>query len=151
MSGPDAAALDRTRSAVLNVLIVAALGIALSGGALRQRDPAGTPFSPVRVRGPAQVALAALFAASVAARRIIASRTALRDPARRASRLYRGHVVAAVVGALAVPLGFAYGWEAEPDLRAIAPFWVAALALGILAIPRASGLDDLDDPREPLP
>ncbi len=150
MRGPDAAALDRARSAVLNVLILAALGIVISGWALRRRDPAATPVSPLRARGPAQVALAVLFAASVAARRTLASRTALRDTGRRASRLYRGHVVAAVLGAMAIPLGFAYGWEAEPDLRAIAPFWVAALALGILAIPRASGLDDLDDPREPL-
>ena len=39
---------------------------------------------------------------------------------------------------------FAYAYAARPRLDAIAPFWVAALALGILATPRGYELDGLD-------
>lgn len=147
----DAEALARSRSAVLNVLLAVGLGIAASGAALGRRDPADAPIPPSRARGPAQVALLGLVGVSVAARRLISSRTALRDPLRRASRLFWGPLAAAIVGAIAIPLGFAYGWASEPLLSAVAPFWVAALALGALAIPRASMLDGLDDdtPGEP--
>ena len=48
--------------------------------------------------------------------------------------------------ALAVPLGLAYGWFVRPRLDAVGPFWVAALALGFLALPRAHELDGFDDP-----
>jgi hypothetical protein len=39
-----------------------------------------------------------------------------------------------------------YGWIVRPRLDAVAPFWVAALALGFLALPRAAELDGFDAP-----
>jgi hypothetical protein len=55
-------------------------------------------------------------------------------------------VAAAAVGALAVPLGLVYGWTVRPRLDAVAPFWVAALALGFLALPRVHELEGFDAP-----
>jgi hypothetical protein len=51
-----------------------------------------------------------------------------------------------LIAALAVPLGFVYGYAIDPTLPAVAPFWVAALTLGFLSLPRRSILDDFDDP-----
>ncbi len=79
-------------------------------------------------------------------RRIGTRRSALRDPASRASRFYRAHVAAAVMGSLAVPLGLVHGWAVRPQLEAVAPYWVAALALGFLALPRAHELEGFDEP-----
>ncbi len=79
-------------------------------------------------------------------RRIGTRRSALRAPASRASRFYRAHVAAALMGSLAVPLGLLHGWAVRPQLEAVAPYWVAALALGFLALPRAHELEGFDDP-----
>ncbi len=68
-------------------------------------------------------------------RRFGAGRSRLRDPGRRASRFYQAHLTSAVVGSLAIVLGLCYGWWVRPRLDAVSPFWVAALALGILALP----------------
>ena len=43
-------------------------------------------------------------------------------------------------------VGFAHGWLVDPRLEALAPFWVAALGLGFLALPRGHELDDFDEP-----
>ena len=55
-----------------------------------------------------------------------------------------------------MPLGLAYGWLVRPRLDAVGPFWVAALTLGFLALPRARQFEDLDldlesRPRRPRP
>jgi hypothetical protein len=42
-----------------------------------------------------------------------------------------------------VPIGFAYAYAVRPTLDAVAPFWVAGLALGFLALPRAAELEGL--------
>jgi len=76
--------------------------------------------------------------------RVGSNRDALRDPIARAGRFTRSRVTASAVAALAIPLGFAYGWFADPRLEALAPFWVAALGMGFLAIPRGHELDGLD-------
>jgi hypothetical protein len=34
----------------------------------------------------------------------------------------------------------------RPRLDGVAPFWVAALALGVLALPRSVALEGLDEP-----
>jgi hypothetical protein len=73
---------------------------------------------------------------SVVCRRLMGSRARLKEPATRASRFLWSHLVGALVAALAVPLGLAHGWLIAPDLELIVPFWVAALALGFLALPR---------------
>jgi hypothetical protein len=150
-----AACLDRTRSAVLNVLVVAGIGIALSGLALSRRDRGALLWPPLPAQRGAHVALFGVIAASFLLRRAMAGRSALRDPDRRCDRFFWAHVVSAVVGALAIPLGFAYGWAIGPRLDAVAPFWVAALALGLLALPRAHELEGFEEPmiprKEPRP
>jgi hypothetical protein len=57
-------------------------------------------------------------------------------------------VLAASLAALAVPLGLLSGWIDRPRLDVVGPFWVVALALGFLALPRAHELEDF---AEPLP
>lgn len=140
------AALERTRSAVLNVLVVAGMAIAVGGLLLRWRDQWGVD----RIYDPVGVwltrALVGLMVASVLIRRFVCGRDSLRDPARRLARFYRGHVVSALLGASAVLLGVAEGWFVRPRLEAVAPFWVAGLALGALSFPRASVLQGFDAP-----
>src|SRR3954451_22445400 len=129
--GPAASAcLGRTRSAVLNILVAVGVGIAASGLLLRWRDRGALFRAPDGIRQAMLGALLALVVASYLGRRILGRRSTLRDPARRAARFYRAHVVSAALGALAVPLGLVYGWMVRPRLDGVAPFWVAALALG---------------------
>ncbi len=145
-----AVCLERTRSAVLNVLIVAGTGIAISGWVLRWRDRWALSRVP---EGVGRVMLAGLFVLAVASyvvRRSVSGRGMLRDPARRLSRFYRGHVASAGLAALAVPLGLAYGWLVRPRLDAVGPFWVAALAFGFLALPRAYLLEGIEPDGGPV-
>jgi hypothetical protein len=140
------ACLERTRSAVLNVLVIVGGGIAASGWILGRHDPdAALPWGTLQTRQLALGSLVGLVAASYATLRVIAGREALHDPKKRASRFFRGRVAASMIGAVAIPLGFAYGWYVDSHLQAIAPFWVAALALGLLAMPRGGELDDFDE------
>jgi hypothetical protein len=140
------ACLERTRSAVLNVLVIVGGGIAASGWVLGRHDPdAALPWGLTATRRASTIALVALIALSYLILRIGSGRQALRDPSRRASRFFRSRVVAAGVAALAIPLGFAHGWFVDPRLESLAPYWVAALGLGFLALPRGPELDDFDD------
>jgi hypothetical protein len=145
----EAACLERTRSAVLNVLVAVGVGIAASGLLLRWRARAMPPEAPDLVRQGLMIGLLAVTVASYVLRRVLAGRPALRDPAGRCAKFYRGHVIAAAVGGLAIPLGLLYGWLVRPRLDAVAPFWVAALALGFLALPRAYELEEFDEPMTP--
>ena len=52
---------------------------------------------------------------------------------------------------MAIPLGLIYGWFVRPTLDAVAPFWIAGLAIGFLSLPRAAELDDFEEPIPPLP
>ena len=140
------AGLERTRSAVLNVLVAVGLGIGLSGWALARRAPVFAPLPVWIAQRAAYLMLLILFLSSLAIRRIFASRHALRDPAGRGSRIYRAHVASAAVGALAVPLGFAFAWTFWPELEGVGPFWVVALATGVLAMPREAEVAGLDPP-----
>jgi hypothetical protein len=149
MTGPptaDEACLERTRTAVLNVLMAASAGIAASALALRWRDRAAIWRGPEGIRQALLAVLLILVAASAWARRWGAARTRLRDPQLRAGRFFRAHLISAIIASMAVPLGLVYGWFFRPRLDAVSPFWVAAIALGFLALPRASGLADLDEP-----
>lgn len=121
--------LERTRTGVVNTLIAAAAGVAVSGYVLRGREileapPGGT----LRAHRLAMLVLLGLVAVSYATLR--------------ADRSGRGRlrVIAAAVGALAVPLGLAHGWWVDPAPAALAPFWVAALGLGALAFPRGNAV-----------
>jgi hypothetical protein len=141
-----AACLERTRSAVVNVLVAAGTGIAISGLLLRWRDRWAVDLAPASTSRAFTAGLVALMALSYATRRAVAGRGALRDPLRRAGRFYLGHVLSAALAALAVPLGLAHGWLVRPRIDAVAPYWFAALALGSLAFPRAAALEGFDEP-----
>ena len=138
--------LLRTRKSVLNVLVAVALLIALSGGLLRVRAEAGL-VRPARALHDAL--LNSLFGVAVASylvRRGSSRRSDHLPMGRRLRRFYWFHVGAALVAAIGVPLGLAYGWWVDPQLKAVIPFWVVPLALGLLAIPRRAELDDIDPP-----
>ena len=139
--------LVRTRSAVLNVLLFVGAGIAVSGCGLGRHQPGAGPLLGLPVtRQGALAGLLGLIALAYVILRVGSGRELLRDPARRAARFFRARVAVAIVGALAIPLGFAAGWVNDPRLEALAPFWIAALGLGFLAIPRGYELDDFAEP-----
>jgi hypothetical protein len=146
LDSSSAGCLERTRLAVLNVLVVVGLGIAASGFLLRWRDRWAVLRGPEPLRKGLLGTLVAVVVLSYVLRRRLGGREALRDPARRFERLYRSHVLSAGVAALAVPLGLVYGWYIRPRIDAVVPFWIAALALGFLALPRAIELEGFDEP-----
>jgi hypothetical protein len=148
---PNADCLRRTRSTVLNLLVVAGLLIAGSGLVLRRSERGATLWRPQPARRVALTGLVGLAALSTVCRIVGASRTRLKHPATRARRFYGAHVGAALFGVLAVPVGFAYGYAIQPRLEAVLPFWAIALALGFLALPRPEALDGFDQPIPPTP
>lgn len=148
---PAEALLDGTRSLVLNILVGVGAVIALSGLGLRTLDRGATDWPRDAVELTAHGMLVGLVVASFAARRAVGSRSALRPPSTRASRFRRAHALGAALGALAAPLGTAYAFAVRPTLEAVAPFWVAALALGFLSLPRRRELDGFDAPLPPRP
>jgi len=128
----------------LNVLIAVGLCIAVSGGLLRLRI--GAPGLSAS-RALHQQLLAGLMVISVisyATRRILSQRTVHGQEPSRESRFYWSHVLPAIIAALAAPLGLVYGWWVDESVQSIAPFWVVALALGTLALPRARELECFD-------
>jgi len=143
---PAQRCLERTRSAVLNVLMVIAAGIALSGFLLRQRDQNAVKRGPAELGQALLGALFVVVVASYATRRFGASRARLHAPETRADRFYRAHLGSAILGGLATGLGLCYGWWIRPWLDAVSPFWVASLALGFLALPRAELLRGFELP-----
>lgn len=142
--------LVRTRSAVFNVLLAIGFGISASGLLLGRHEAGKPPMAdwPVTTRG-AMVGLLGLIAAAYLILRVGSGREALRDPARRAARFFRARVATAVVAALAIPLGFVAGWINDPRPEVLVPYWVAALGLGFLAVPRGYELDDFDEAMAP--
>ncbi|QEH33884.1 hypothetical protein OJF2_24160 [Aquisphaera giovannonii] len=133
--------LRRTRSAVLNVLIGVALVVAGSGLLLRTRPAGARPDLASKLNQALLAALFVLFAFSTLLRRVLGRRARLDDPRSRWARFYWGHVLPALVGALAAPLGLAHGWLVSPRVETIFPFWLTALLLGILAYPRGYELE----------
>ncbi len=153
--GRDPATIDclvRTRSSVLNVLVFVGAGIAVSGWGLRRRQAGLLPPWNWNIPLTQPRAMSGLFgfiALAYVILRVGSNRDRLRAPDTRAGRFYWSRVAAAIVGACAIPLGFAAGWANDPRLEALAPFWIAALGLGFLAIPRGHELDDFAEPIEP--
>lgn len=145
----NAVTLERTRAAVMNVLVVAGLGIALSGFLLGRRERGTILVPPRDIDRWAYGSLLGLCLLSLLVRRTLGARDRLRDPAHRDARFFRAHVLSAVLGALAIPMGLTYGWLIRPRLGGVGPFWVVALTLGILAFPRGQELADLDRPKSP--
>jgi hypothetical protein len=143
-TGPDLqprACLDRTRSAVLNVLMAVALMIAVSAGMLRawplEKLPAASRVAYQRLAA----LLFVLGVASYASRRVLLRYTAQTESSRRETLFFWSHVVPAIIAALATPLGLYCGWFVDPRLGAVSPFWVVPLALGFLAFPREHELE----------
>ena len=138
--------LERTRSHVLNVLVVVGLSIAVSGWLLRGRAQDWQPWPAKILSDSLYVALIALAAASYIARRISEQRATRAEADRRDHLFYWSHVAPALIAAAAIPLGFAYGWLVAPRLDAVIPFWAVPFALGFLSLPRKSELTDLERP-----
>jgi hypothetical protein len=145
LSPADAATLDRTRSAVMNVLVFVGLGIGLSGFVLGRKERGALLVQPPDIQTWSYGLLLSIFLMSVITRRVLGARDRLRDRQTRSRQFFLAHLVSAGIGALAVPLGFAYGWLIRPRIDGVGPFWVAALVLGVMAYPRAHELHDLDD------
>jgi hypothetical protein len=146
LDAASAACLNRTRSAVLNVLVGVGAVVALSGLVLRGR-PTGALAGPQQALSHAMLlGLFILFVVSTLLRRLLGRQSRLRDPMLRDHRFFLAHILPAVLGALAAPLGLAYGWLISPRLEAILPFWLVALILGSLAYPRTGELEGFDQP-----
>lgn len=149
---PEAAeCLDRTRSAVLNVLVAVGAGIAVSGWTLGRLDRGALLWDPLMARRVSIAVVLALLVTSRLVLRVGSSRTVLRKTSDRYRRFSRAHVLSALIGAAGVPLGFAYAWAVKPRLEDISPYWVVALAVGFLALPRSHELADLDAPLPDTP
>lgn len=93
--------------------------------------------------------LIGLLALAYFTMRFGSSRAALTDPRKRAGRFFRSRVVATAIASLAIPLGFLSGWVSGPDLQTVAPYWIASLGMGFIALPRGHELDDFDEPISP--
>jgi hypothetical protein len=141
------ACLTRTRSAVLNVLVGVGSMIALSGWILRRRAEDAIIPPSRRLHDGLMLALIAVAVASYVARRTWTRRPSASASGGEAARFYWAHVGSALIAALAAPLGLAYGWWVDPRLEGVIPFWVVALALGFLAVPRRGEFQAID----PLP
>ncbi len=145
-SGAGQACLERTRTAVFNVLIAVGFLIAVSGGLLRLRTrddggPASGDLHRELLTG-----LMIIGVVSYATRRILSQKLVGSKSAADESLFYWSHVLPAIIAALAAPLGLVYGWCVDSSVQSIIPFWVVALALGSLALPRVSELECFDRP-----
>jgi len=138
-SRPGQACLERTRTAVLNVLIAVGVCIALSGGLLRFRAEDREASASRNLHQELMASLIVISVISYATRRILSQRTLHGKPAPRESLFYWS-----IIAALAAPLGLVYGWWVDRSVQSVAPFWIAALALGSLALPRARELECFD-------
>lgn len=145
--------LARVRSAVLNVLVLDGLGIAISGWGLSRRDQLGPGSAWIDRIAPSNrtgmLVIGGLIFLAYLLIRVGSGRAALKDPAKRGTRFFRSRVFAAGIASIAIPLGFLAGWASDPSLGTLAPYWIAALGMGFLALPRGHEFDDLDEPTSP--
>lgn len=134
--------LHRARRRVINIMLITALGIAVSGVILRASPTGAFPFPRERTRQLAQLLLFTLALASIWLR--VRLHVHEGEPmTTRADRFVSFRTASSVAAALGVPLGLAYSWAIEPDLAAVAPFWAVALGFNVLAIPRSSQVESL--------
>ena len=143
---PEAECVDRTRSAVLNVMVLDGAGIAVSGWVLGRLDVGALLLNTDLFWRLSMGALFSILLFSRVMLRVGTGRSALKDPTKRGRRFRRAHVLSALIGGLAVPIGFGHGWAVEPSLQAVAPFWIVAIGVGIMALPRSTELEGFDEP-----
>lgn len=147
-----AAFRERARSLVLNVLVLDGLSILATALILRRWAPIATDIDPERL---GTAFFGALFACFVAARVIQLLSSVVRigrtSTEVRGRRYVRGRAGAAAVGWLALPLGLGYGLTVDPSLSGLVPFWVAAMLVGAIALPRERDLEGFDAPPSPEP
>jgi hypothetical protein len=141
--------LERTRSWVLDILVVVGLTILASGLVLRYGRWRPVVADPEGWRRALYGGLIGVVVLSHLTRRIMGARDRLRPPGTRAERFFRSRVAAAGVGWLAAPLGLVYGLTIEPRFESVVLFWAAALVLGILSLPRGVELEDFPEPMTP--
>lgn len=131
----------RTRDAVLNAIVGVAVVIALSGIVLA-RKPVPIPSRETReFARETYAALVGIVLLGYAYRRTYGSATTLREPGGLA-RFRKARLVAIGFATAAAGLGFAHGFYVRPTLNGVAPFWIAALALAALALPKNADLLD---------
>ncbi|WP_165072386.1 hypothetical protein [Paludisphaera rhizosphaerae] len=138
--------LERTRSVVLNVMIVDGLAIAATGLLLRRWEGIETDLDRGLLKKVLLGGLFGLFAFAMLVLRQLGGRRRLEPPTTRARRYFTSRVGTAVLGWCALPLGLAYGILIDPSLGGVAPFWLGAMVLGRLALPRAIDLEGFDEP-----
>ena len=137
---------ERARSWVLNVLVLDGLSILATALILRRWVPIEVDADPGRLK---LLFFGALFACFVAARVVLRApgiRANSADAETRGRAYFRSRVATAAAGWLALPLGLGYGLTVDPTLAGMAPFWVAAMLLGVTAMPRRSDMDEPDEP-----
>jgi len=138
--------LERTRSVVLNVMVVDGLAIAATGLILRRWEGIETDLDRGLLK---KLLLGGLFGVFIVALFVLGrlgGRSRLEAPITRGSRYFTSRVAAAVLGWCTLPLGLAYGMLIDPSLGGVAPFWLAAMVLGRLALPRALDLEGFPEP-----
>jgi hypothetical protein len=135
----------KARSWVLNVLMLDGLSILATALILRRWAPIAVDADLDFLR---KLFLGALFVCFVIARlalRVPTIRVGPADPTALGRAYVRSRVLTAAIGWLALPLGLGYGLTVDPSLAGVAPFWVAAMLLGVTALPRATDLGGFDE------
>ncbi|MDG3003152.1 hypothetical protein [Paludisphaera mucosa] len=131
---------------MLNVLVLD--GLSILGSALAMRRWGGITFDvdPLMMKKVLFGSLFAVFVVAMFVLRRTGGRERLEDPQTRGARFFGSRVAAVAIGWAAFPLGLAHGLLFDPNLQAVAPFWLAAMVLGKLAYPRADDLEGFDEP-----
>ena len=143
---PQAWWLERTRSRVLNILVLDGLTILGSALAIRRWGSLDFGVDPLWTKRTLFGSLIAVVLVAMFVLRGLGGRDRLREPVSRGPRYLATRVGAVAVGWLVLPVGLAYGLLVDPSLGGVAPFWLAALVLGRLGFPRREDLDEFDEP-----
>lgn len=141
---PPSPWMERARSWVLNVLVLDGLSILATALILRRWVAIEVDVDPQTLK---KLFLGALFVCFIVARvalRTPSIRAKEAEPETRGRAYVRSRVATAAFGWLALPLGLGYGLTVDPSLTGLAPFWVAALLLGVTALPRQSDVAEFD-------
>lgn len=151
---PDPSSLrcfERTRSTVMTILLIDGLLIAISGLLLRNREPGISLWLAEDAYRRFHLALLILMFVGSFIRLVGMTRLVMNLTRNGFGWFFWSHTGSALIGTLAIPIGFVYGWAVRPMLSTIGPFWAVALVLGILALPRMDELIGIDPSRSSRP